>query len=622
MPSTATKTNRTKRKPAIPKKKKAARVKRLPPRDKVPAADKWDLGSLFSNDAAWEKAFKKWEKQIPGFEKFRGKLGSSAKQLVACLEFDAELDRGAERLGYYAHLKTAEDATNTHYQGMMSRLMNASSRAQQAASYIQPEIMAIPPAKLKKLMAEKVMDPWRLAVERMVRFRPHTLGENEERLLAMQTEMAQTANQAFKQLHNSDMRFGLIRDDKGNQVELGHGNFITFLESTKRSIRKKAYDEYYGRFAQNQHTLAATLGGSIQKDVYYAQARCYDGALQKALFADNVPLAVYDNLISTVNEHLPALHKYYAVRNRRLRLKKFNLYDQYVSLLPDAKMRHTWNQAVDLVVKSLEPLGKSYCTALARGLNNGWCDKYPNLGKTSGAFSAGSYDGDPYILMNFQPEVLNDVFTLTHEAGHSMHSYYSSKHQPYQYYQYTIFVAEVASTFNEQLLTNHLLEKVRDGRQRAMLLNREIDNIRGTVYRQTMFAEFEKKTHAMCEAGEPLTIDSLKEVYRELLARYLGPQLEIDEHAPLECLRIPHFYRAFYVYKYATGMSAAIALAGRVLGGGRAELNAYLDFLKSGCAKYPLELLQDAGVDMTKPEPIATALTKFENLVDELDELI
>ncbi len=604
-----------------PKKKKPTRrVTQLRPRSGVPAADCWDLKSLFSGDAAWEKAFVRWQKQIDGYEKFRGKLANNVKTVVACLQFGSDFERAGERLAYYAHLKTAEDSSNDHYQRMMGRYRSVAREAEEAASFIRPELLAIPANQLKKYLKTKSMEPWRLAVERLVRYKPHTLGRREERLLAMQSEMASSSQQTFQQLHNSDIRFGTVRDENGNQIELAHGNLSRFMESPKRSVRRKAYQAYYGTFSQYQHTLAATLSGSIQKDVYYARARDHDSALSAALFPDRVPEEVYQNLIDTVGDHLPALHKYYALRARHLRLKKFHLYDQYVPLLCRARFRHTWQQAVDLVLESLTPLGKPYCATLARGLNGSWCDRYPNLGKTSGAFSAGSYDGDPYILMNFQPDVLNDVFTLTHEAGHSMHSYYSAKHQPFPYYDYTIFVAEVASTFNEQLLSKHMLATARNKHQRSMLLARELDNIRGTIYRQTMFAEFERTTHAMCEAGEPLTLDALQDVYRQLLEKYLGPQLEIDEWALLECLRIPHFYRAFYVYKYATGMSAAIALADRVTEGGRKELGAYLNFLKAGRSKYPLELLQDAGVDMTRPEPVSAALERFEKLVDALDE--
>jgi len=613
---------RTKRKPAAGKTAGKRRVRKLPPRDKVAASDCWDLGSLFSSDAAWEKAFKIWQGKIDRFQSFRGTLNKSAERLVACLDFDRDFDRAGERLGYYAHLKTAEDSTNTNYQAMFGRYLNVASRAEQAASYIRPEIMAIPTGRLATYLKRKALQPWKLAVERMVRYRPHTLGAEEEQLLAMQSEMAQTAWNAFNQLHNSDMRFGVVRDEKGTPIELSHGNLSRFFESPKRPVRRAAYHMYYEKFSQYEHTLAATLTGSIQTGVYYAKARNHPSARQAALFPDRVPIEVYDNLLETVDQHLPALHKYYELRNRRLRLKKFSLYDQYASLVPQANVRHNWQQAVDIILEALQPLGKKYNRVLRNGLTGRWCDRYPNKGKASGAFSAGSFDGDPFILMNYQPEVLNDVFTLAHEAGHSMHSHYSAKSQPYQYYDYTIFVAEVASTFNEQLLGRHLLARARTAERRALLINRELDNIRGTIYRQTMFAEFEQKTHAMCEAGEPLTIDALKDVYRELLRRYLGPSLEIDDHAPRECLRIPHFYRAFYVYKYATGMSAAIALADRVLAGGRAELDAYLNFLSSGCAKYPLELLADAGVDMSSPAPIASALRRFDSLVDQLDDLL
>lgn len=602
------------------RKSRTKRIKQLPPRSRVAAADRWDLASLFPSDEAWEKAFTRWQKQIAGYEPLRGTLSKSAKSLAHCLQFHKGVERIGERLAYYAHLKTAEDSTNSDYQRMMGRYLSVAREAEEGASFIRPELLAIPTTRIKKFLATTAMRPWRLLVQRALRYKPHTLGRREERLLAMQSEMSSACRHTFEQLHNSDMRFGLVRDEGGIQVELGHGNLGKFMESPKRSVRRKAYEAYYQTFTRYQHTLAASLAGSIQKDVYYARARGYRNALSAALFPDRVPEAVYENLIATVSNHLPGLHKYYALRCKLLRLKQFHLYDQYVPLLTEIRIRHTWQQAVDVVLASLAPLGSRYVKTLADGLRGRWCDRYPNLGKTSGAFSAGSYDGDPYILMNFQADVLNDVFTLAHEAGHSMHSYYSAKHQSFPYYDYTIFVAEVASTFNEQLLSKHLLAKSRNKQHRQLLLAREIDNIRGTIYRQAMFAEFERDTHAMCESGEPLTIDALQKVYRQLLEKYLGPQLVIDEYALLECLRIPHFYRAFYVYKYATGMSAAIALADRVGHGGRKELDAYLNFLKSGCSKYPLELLQDAGVDMTSKEPVTAALGRFDTLVAELEE--
>lgn len=605
-----------------PKSKRADDVERLPTRSAVLKRDTWDLDSLFPNDEAWEKAFKKWEKQIPGYTQFRGKLGLSATSLAECLKFDSDLDRAGERLGTYAFLKTTEDSADATYQRMKGRFTGVASRAGQEASFIRPEILAIPPKQLDKLLADKQLAPWRLTIERLVRFRPHTLSTDEERLLAMQTEMAQTADQTFFQLHDADMKFPVIKDEKGRQVELSHGTYSRFMDSPDRGVRQEAYEKYYGRFAENKHTLAATLGGSIQKDIYYAKARRYESALQGALFADKVPMSVYDNLISTVGDHLPTLHRYYALRNKVLKLKKFSLYDQYVPLLPESKMKHTWDEAVEAVTASLAPLGAEYVKVLGAGLRGRWCDRYPNQGKQSGAFSCGTFDGDPYILMNYQAEVLDHVFTLAHEAGHSMHSYYSAKSQPFQYYNYTIFVAEVASTFNEQLLMRHLLSKVKNDEDRAILINRELDGIRGTIFRQTMFADFEKRTHAAAEAGEPPTLQSFTGMYRELLSKYLGPALTIDDHSVLECLRIPHFYRAFYVYKYATGLSAAIALAERVTSGGNRELEEYLGFLKGGCSKFPLELLKDAGVDMEKPEPVAAAMKRFGKLVDELGKLL
>ncbi len=599
-----------------------SKVKQLPPRSKVKSADCWDLASLCKSDAAWEAAFKKWESEIKGYEKFAGHLGESAKKLADCLEFDIAFDRTGERLGTYAFLKTTEDQANSTYQRMIGRYQNAASRAGQAASYIRPEIMAIPEATMKKFLAAKELAPHRISLERLLRYKPHTLAKSEEKLLAMQAEMAETANHAFRQLTDADLKFGLVKNEKGEQIELSNATFSLFLHSPKRAVRKAAFHQYYAQFKGHENTLAATLSGSMQRDVYYAKARNYKSALAGALFADNVPLSVYDNLIAAVHKNLPALYRYYDLRKRKMKLPDIHHYDTYVPILSQLESRHTWDQGVKEVVTSLEPLGSEYCGVLERGLNNGWCDRYPNQGKQSGAFSAGTFDGDPYIMMNYQPEVLDHVFTLAHEAGHSMHSYYSAKHQPYQYYNYTIFVAEVASTFNEQLLSRHLRQKAHSDKERAYLINRDIDAIRGTIIRQTMFAEFEKITHETVEAGEPLTVEKFKEIYRALLDRYFGKDFAIDDELALECFRIPHFYRAFYVYKYATGLSAAIALSERVVGGGKRELYDYLGFLKGGCSKFPLDLLRDAGVDMQKPAPVETALKHFARLVEELDDLL
>ncbi len=599
-----------------------AKIKQLPARSQVKPADSWDLTSLFPNDAAWEAAFKKWEKQISRYDEFRGKLADDAETLARCLKFDNEFDRAGERLGTYAYLKTAEDTANSEYQRMIGRYRNVASRAAQASSYIRPEIMDIPARKMDTFLAARPLAEHRLTLERLLRYRPHTLGKNEEKLLAMQSEMSEASNQVFRQLTDADMKWGMIRNERGELIELGNSSFSAFLHSPSRAVRKKAFHEYYKQFSAHENTLAAALSGSVQRDVYYARARNYPSALAAALFHDKVPPAVVDNLIASVHRHLPALYRYYDLRRRSMKLRDIHQYDTYVPILSELNMRHTWPQAVKLVLSAIEPLGSEYCGALERGLTGRWCDRYPNKGKQSGAFSCGSFDGDPYILMNYQPDVLDHVFTLAHEAGHSMHSYFSARHQPYQYYNYTIFVAEVASTFNEQLLARHMMQQAKSAKQRAYLINREIDAIRGTIIRQTMFAEFEGIAHALAEAGEPLTIDRFKSEYRQLLEQYFGPDFTLDAELSLECLRIPHFYRAFYVYKYATGLSAAIALAERVTGGGQQELDDYLGFLKGGCSKYPLDLLRDAGVDMEKPHAVDTALDYFERLVGELDEML
>ena len=599
-----------------------SKVKSLPKRSDVKASDTWDLGSLFADDAAWEVAFKKFEAQIAGYEQFRGKLGDSAATLAACLKFDDELDRLADNVGTYASLKTSEDTSNSDYQRMMGRYRNVASKAGQAGSYIRPEIMEIPAEKMRAYLASEELKPFKLVLERVLRYKAHTLTPGEENLLAMQAEMSGATNQAFSQLNNADLKFGFVKNEHGEEVELSHASFSAFLHSPNREVREGAFRQYYKQFQAHENTLAAILGGSMQRDCYYAKARKYPSALEHALFPDNVPKSVYDNLCASVRKNLPAVHRYYDLRRRKMNLDHIHHFDTYVPILSEREVTHNWEQAVKVVMESLKPLGSEYCSALEAGLSGRWCDRYENQGKRSGAFSSGTYDSIPYILMNYQPTVLDHVFTLTHEAGHSMHSYYSARNQPHVYYGYTIFVAEVASTFNEQLLSKHLMAQARDDKERAYLINREIDAIRGTIIRQTMFAEFERDAHAEVEKGEPLTVDRFKDIYRSLLNAYFGPEFAIDAELELECFRIPHFYGAFYVYKYATGLSAAIALSERVVNGGKHELDQYLNFLKGGCSKDPLDLLRDAGVDMEKPAAVDTALARFGKLVDELDSLL
>ncbi|MCA9129589.1 MAG: oligoendopeptidase F [Planctomycetales bacterium] len=596
-------------------------VATVPKRSEVPKQDCWDLSSLYASDEDWERDFEVFRQRIDGFTEFKGKLGNGPQELANCLKFDIEMDLLAERLGTYAFLKTTEDQANNTYQALVGRFQNVAVRANQLASFIRPEIMSLPSEQVDLYLASEELAEFQLVLKRIVRYRAHTLSNSEENLLALQGEMAQTASKVFRQLNDADLKFGSVENERGEKIELTNSTFGQLLISPSRETRQKAFFQYYEQFQAHENTLAATLAGSIHADVYYAKARNYPSSLEAALFPDNVPVSVYDNLIAAVRKHLPAVHRYLEMRRRKMGLDDLHHYDTYVPILADLDQERSWDEAVDTVIQSLAPMGTEYQQTLRNGLNGSWCDRYPNKGKQSGAFSCGTYEADPYILMNYKSNVLNDMFTLTHEAGHSMHSFYSASSQPFQYYNYTIFVAEVASTFNEQLLTHHLLKTSSDERLKAYLLNHEIDSIRATIVRQTMFAEFEKITHQRAEAGEPLTVESFKQVYRLLLEDYFGPKFVIDDELALECFRIPHFYRAYYVYKYATGLSAAIALSRRVLEGGPSELRDYQKFLCGGCSKDPLDLLRDAGVDMEQPTPVETALNHFSNLVTQLDEM-
>ncbi len=597
--------------------------KRVPARADVKTEDTWDLAPLFKNDAAWLAGYKKLEKMVPRFATFRGKLGASAKVLRACYEFETEFELLSERVGSYAHLKSSEDVGNSTYQGMVAQYTWLATRAGEAASYIAPEIQAIPEKKIKAYLKDPVLKDFRFSLEKLLRYRPHILSEKEERLLAMQGEVAGTAGRVFGQLNDADLKFGTVKDERGRTIELTHGSFRSILESPKRSVRKEAFHTFYKSYDDHANTIAATLTGSVLQDVYYARARSYPSARDGSIFHDNIPVAVYDSLIKAVHDNLKTVYRYFDVRKKALKLKDLHAYDTYAPIVEQGRVNIPWDKAVKTLCEALEPLGSGYVNVLRAGLNGGrWADRYENKGKRSGAFSAGGYVGPPYILMNYRADTIDSMFTLAHEAGHSMHTHFSAKHQPFQYYGYTIFVAEVASTFNEQLLNKHLLDRAKDKKSRAFLINKEIDEIRGTLVRQTMFAEFEKVLHAIAEAGEPLTLERIRAEYRKLLDLYFGPRFAMDEVLSLEGLRIPHFYHAFYVYKYATGISAAIALSQRVLNGGAKERDQYLNFLKSGGAKFPLDLLRDAGVDMERPGPVATAMKRFSALVDELEELV
>lgn len=599
-----------------------AKTKKAPLRSEIPASDTWDLAKLFKSDAAWERAYKKLESQVEGYGAFKGRLGRSAKVLRDCCDFEARFEKLAEPVGSYAFLKSAEDVTNSAYQGLSARFTHLATRAGEAASFIAPEIQAIPKKKLLSFIKSPLLKDYRFQLEKLMRYRPHILSAKEERVLAMQGEVAGTASKVFGQLTDADFKFGFVKDHKGRKVELTQSSFRVFLESPKRSVRKEAFIKFYKVHEDHENVLAAALASSVLQDVYQARVRNHPSSLEAALFSDKVPVAVYDSLIEAVHDNLETLYRYLEIRRKALGIRQLHPYDNYVPIVDGARTRIPYAKAMDMVCEAAEPLGPPYAKALRGGLNKRWVDRYENQNKQSGAFSAGSFTGPPYILMNYKEDVLDSVFTLAHEAGHSMHTYFSARHQPFPNYSYVIFVAEVASTFNEQLLNKLLLDRAKTKKQRAILLNREIDEIRGTIIRQTMFAEFEKVLHAIAEAGEPLTLERIRAEYYSLTKLYFGPKFALDKALSLEGMRIPHFYRAFYVYKYATGMSAAIALSQRVLNGGKKERDSYLNFLKSGGSKYPLDLLRDAGVDMEKPGPVNQAMAHFKDLVDELETLV
>jgi len=591
--------------------------KKILSRNQMPSQDCWDLNKLFANAEAWEKGLEELQELKNKITSFKGTLGENPENLYQCFVFNNQIGVLEERLGYYAHLRTAEDGSNSEHQGRMSRFMQVATEIGALFSFQAPEIQAIDEDKLKTWMQSDLLKPWSFNVEKLLRQKSHILSESEERILAMQSQAMETPDKAFGSLTNVDLDFGEIEGQA-----LSQSSYSVFMENQNRDIRKKAYLQFMQGFDNHKHTLSNLYEGSVQQDVFYAKVRNYKSARQASLFKDDVPELVYDNLIETVHDNLPALHKYYDVRRKALGVEKLHLYDTRVPLVKELKQTHTYDEAVNLVLSSLKPLGSDYCNTLKDGLFGGWVDKYENKGKRSGAFSAGSFVGDPYILLNYKEDVLNDVFTLAHEAGHSMHSWYSVRNNEFHQYNYTIFVAEVASTFNEQLLARYLMQHTDDIKLKTYLINKEIDDILATIYRQTMFAEFEKITHAMLENGIPLTVDSLRMEYRKLLQLYFGGDVVLEDVSDLECLRIPHFYSAFYVYKYATGLSAAIALADRVLDGGKQELDDYLSFLKSGGSDFPLNQLRSAGVDMQTAKPIDLALQRFAKLVDELEGLL
>jgi len=597
-------------------------TKKLAERKDVPDENKWVLAPLFETDGAWEQLFSEVEKALERYGDYRGRLKDDVGLFKEAIEFHLELTRRIERLYTYAHLKSDEDKSDQFYLGLHQRALNVYTRASELASFMTPEIQSMPDKVVNHYLADKSLGEYKFYLEKILRYKPHTRSESEEQILAMSRELAGAPSQIFGQLDNVDLKFGTVADESGNEIELSHGNFTTFLINPRRDIRKKVFFQYYQAYHDHRHTLAAILAHSVKKDLFDSRARNFENCRACALFNDNIPQAVYDNLIETVKGNLAPLFKYLKFRQTVLKLKQLHFYDTYVPIIDDVQFHMPYKEAVEVCAKAMRPLGDEYSRILKDGLLSGWVDRYENRGKRSGAYSSGCYDSPPYILLNYEENNINSLYTLAHEAGHSMHSYFSKKHQPYVDHEYTIFVAEVASTFNENLLSRYLLEFYKgDPKMQAYILNREIDNIRATLFRQTMFAEFEKTLHAIGEANAPLTLDVMTATYRQLLETYFGDTLVLDPELALECLRIPHFYSAFYVYKYATGVSAAMALAEKVVNEGETARQVYLDFLKLGGSQFPLDELLAAGVDMGSPEPVKRAINQFSGLVDELVQI-
>jgi oligoendopeptidase F len=594
---------------------------KIPTRSEIPDSDKWDLTLLFPTEQDYRCEFTRLQELYPEIVRYKTRLGESAKSLLECLEFEKSLDQIAERLGHYASLKNAEDSSNNDNLSRRAELTNLLTKVREAASYINPEIQQIPDETFQHFLEDPILADWKVSLLKLRRYKAHTLSEREERLLTLGTPVFRGHSDTFSQLTNVDMKFGSLLEE-GQERPLSQSAYLSFLHKTDRDLRRRAFHQFYAEFDDHKYSLASALSSSVRADVFWAKVRNYPSAREASLFGDNIPLAVYDNLIATVRKNLPVLHEYYELRREILGLNDIHQYDTFVPMVPVVRTHITFDEAIDTILNALKPLDEEYLRVLGTGLRSRWVDRYETKGKRSGAFSSSSYGNPPYILMNYKDDVFSDVFTLAHEAGHSMHSWYAQKHQLFQDYDYPIFLAEVASTFNEELLTHYLLERANDAQMRAYLIDRQIEDIRQTMFRQTMFAEFEKEVHELEENGGPLTLETFRTIYRDLLDAYFGSRFAIDEQLNIECLRIPHFYSAFYVYKYATGISAAISLADRVLNGGKEELEAYLGFLKAGGHQFPIDTLKDAGVDMLSPEPIEKAMNLFQKRIVQLRELM
>ena len=600
--------------------------KTIPARKDVPAKDKWDLSSIFKSDSDWETALKGLPQLTKKAAAFKGKLSEEPETLLSALKAYQDALLSMECIYHYASLQHEADEDDTTTTDRYGRAMMAYTQQETELSFIDPEIQSIDEKLLREWISRPDFADYRIYIEKFLYLKKYILSEKEERILSLQGQPAQTAETAFSVLTNVDLNktFGTVMLD-GEEQQLTETTWGVFMHNQDRKVREQAYKKFYAKFEEHQNTIAALYAGSVNQDVFTARARGYDSSLHAALYGNKVPLSVYHNLIDCIHKNLDALHKYYGIRKRALGLDELRHWDVYVPLVKSVQTKTTYEESVEICRNALAPLGKEYTDRLCNGLLSGWVDRYENIGKRSGAFSSGSYIGYPYILLNYNEENIRDVFTMAHEGGHSMHSWYSVHNNPYMSYDYTIFEAEVASTFNEELVFEYLLEQAKRDNNADLqkyLLAMRADDILATLYRQTMFAEFELKAHELVEGGTPLTPELLRKIYRELLELYFGPEMKFESNSDMEGLRIPHFYSAFYVYKYATGLISALAISTKILNGEKDAVNNYLNFLKSGSTKPPVELLKSAGADLTDEKTFKNAFEFIGQVLDEWDNLM
>lgn len=591
-------------------------------RKDIKTEDTWNLEDYFADDEQWEKAWKELKEQIAGYGKYAGHLADSPQLLYECLQFDDRLCEYLERVYCYAHQKQDQDTTVGKYQEFYDKAYELYTAMASESAFISVEIAGMGAEKLKEAVEElPALRVYDRVFEQILRRQDHMKSDLEERLLAKAGAVTGAASDIFKLFNNADIHFADAVDKDGKRYPVTHGTFIRLLESGDRTLRKSAYESVYDAYGAFRNTLAAMYQANLKEHSFYARTRNYQSPLEYSLYENSIPVEVYDRLIESVREALPQMYRYVALRKRMLGLDQLALYDVYVPVVKTPQKKYSFDQAKQMVLEALAPMGENYQQILKEGFDHRWIDIYENKGKRSGAYSTSSYSVHPYVLLNYNGS-LNDVFTLAHEMGHALHSWYSNHNQPYCYASYRIFVAEVASTCNEALLNHYLLQKASSREEKAYLINNYLDSFKGTIFRQTMFAEFEKRTHEMVWKGESLTADRLCNLYHQLNEDYFGKDMAVDDRIDMEWARIPHFYTPFYVYQYATGFSAAIALSSRILKYGEQAVSDYMKFLTGGCSKDPIDLLKLAGVDMTTKEPVQEAMRVFSGLLDELEELL